>query len=111
VTAAGSQIGATLGLALPAWWLWPAQMPGASAWLALLAGGVVCTGVAYILFFRLIENAGPPRALAVTFLVPVFAVLYGRLFLGESVTLWMAGCAAVIVGGTALATGLLKLGR
>jgi len=38
-------------------------------------------------------------------------VLYGRLFLGESVTLWMAGCAAVIVGGTALATGLLKLGR
>jgi drug/metabolite transporter (DMT)-like permease len=110
VTAAGSQIGATLGLALPAWWLWPAQMPGASAWLALLAGGVVCTGVAYILFFRLIENAGPPRALAVTFLVPVFAVLYGVLFLGESVTLWMTGCAAVIVCGTALSTGLLKLG-
>lgn len=111
VTAAGSQIGATLGLALPAWWLWPAQMPGASAWLALLVVGVVCTGLAYILFFRLIENAGPPRALAVTFLVPVFAVLYGVLFLGESVTLWMAGCAAVIVCGTALSTGLLKLGR
>lgn len=111
VTAAGSQIGATLGLALPAWWLWPARMPGASAWLALLAVGVVCTGIAYILFFRLIENAGPPRALAVTFLVPVFAVLYGALFLGESVTAWMLGCAAVIVCGTALSTGLLKLGR
>jgi drug/metabolite transporter (DMT)-like permease len=39
VTAAGSQIGATLGLALPAAWLWPAQMPGAHAWLALLAVG------------------------------------------------------------------------
>jgi drug/metabolite transporter (DMT)-like permease len=111
VTAAGSQIGATLGLALPAWWLWPARLPGASAWLALLAGGVVCTGIAYILFFRLIENAGPPRALAVTFLVPVFALLYGALFLGESVTAWMLGCAAVIVCGTALSTGLLKLGR
>ncbi|MEO6319867.1 MAG: DMT family transporter [Polaromonas sp.] len=111
VTAAGSQIGATLGLVLPALWLWPARMPGASAWLALLAVGVVCTGIAYILFFRLIENAGPARALSVTFVVPVFAVLYGVLFLGESVTPWMVGCAGVIVGGTALATGLLKLGR
>lgn len=111
VTAAGSQLGATLGLALPALWLWPARMPGASAWLALLAVGVVCTGIAYIVFFRLIENAGPQRALSVTFVVPVFAVLYGVLFLGESVTPWMVGCAGVIVGGTALATGLLKPGR
>ncbi|MEO8390084.1 DMT family transporter [Polaromonas sp.] len=111
VTAAGSQIGATLGLALPAAWLWPAQMPGTHAWLALLAVGVVCTGLAYILFFRLIENAGPPRALSVTFLVPVFAVLYGVLFLGESVTAWMVVCAVVIVCGTTLSTGLLKLGR
>jgi len=111
VTAAGSQIGATLGLALPAAWLWPAQMPGAHAWLALLAVGVVCTGVAYILFFRLIENAGPPRALSVTFMVPVFAVIYGVIFLGEHVTAWMVICAAVIVCGTALSTGLLKLGR
>ena len=111
VTAAGSQIGATLGLALPALWLWPARMPGAGAWLSLLAVGVLCTGIAYILFFRLIEHAGPPRALAVTFVVPVFAVLYGVLFLGETITPWMLGCAGVIVGGTALATGLLKLGR
>ena len=111
VTAAGSQIGATLGLALPALWLWPARMPGTSAWLALLVVGVLCTGLAYILFFRLIENAGPPRALSVTFLVPVFAVLYGMLFLGEAVTPWMLVCAGVIVCGTALATGLLKLGR
>lgn len=110
VTAAGSQIGATLGLALPALWLWPAHMPGSTAWLALLAVGVLCTGLAYILFFRLIENAGPQRALSVTFLVPVFAVLYGVLFLGEAVTGWMVICAAVIVCGTALSTGLLKLG-
>ena len=111
VTAAGSQIGATLGLALPALWLWPARMPGPTAWLALLAVGVLCTGLAYILFFRLIEHAGPQRALSVTFLVPVFAVLYGVLFLGEVVTSWMLLCAAVIVCGTSLSTGLLKLGR
>jgi drug/metabolite transporter (DMT)-like permease len=111
VTATGSQIGATLGLALPALWLWPAQMPGPSAWLALLAVGVLCTGVAYILYFRLIENAGPARALAVTFVIPVFAVFYGVVFLAEAVTLWMLLCAAVIVCGTALSTGLLKMGR
>lgn len=111
VLATGSQIGATLGLALPAWWLWPSQMPGARAWLALLALGVLCTGVAYILYFRLIALAGPARALAVTFVVPVFAVVYGALFLGESVTPWMLVCASVIVLGTALSTGLLRLGR
>ena len=111
VTAAGSQTGAMLGLALPALWLWPARMPGASAWLALLAVGVVCTALAYIVFFRLIETAGPARALSVTFLVPVFAVLYGVIFLGEAVTSWMLLCAAVIVCGTALSTGLLHLGR
>ena len=111
VTAAGSQIGATLGLAVPAIWLWPARMPGSAAWLALLAVGVLCTGLAYIVFFRLIANAGPQRALSVTFLVPVFAVLYGVLFLGESVTPWMLLCAGVIVCGTALSTGLLRLGR
>ncbi len=108
VTAAGSQMGATLGMALPAAWLWPEYMPGAAAWGALAVTGVVSSGVAYILFFRLIENAGPQRALSVTFLVPVFAVFYGVLLLGEHVTLWMLICAVVIVLGTALSTGLLR---
>ncbi len=109
VQAAGSQLGATIGLALPALWLWPAQMPGTRAWLALLVLGVLCTGIAYILYFRLIGNLGPARALAVTFAVPVFAVVYGALFLQEAVTPWMLFCGAVIVCGTALASGLLRL--
>ena len=71
--------------------------------------GVLCTGVAYVLYFRLIEQAGPARALAVTFLVPVFAILYGALFLREQVTPWMLVCGLVIVCGTALSTGLVKL--
>jgi drug/metabolite transporter (DMT)-like permease len=108
VNAAGSQCGATLGLALPTVWLWPASTPSTKAWLAIVAVGVVCTGLAYILYFRLIENAGPARALAVTFMVPVFAVLYGVLLLGEVVTPWMVLCGAVIVCGTALSTGLVK---
>lgn len=111
VTAAGSQLGATLGLALPAWYWAPAQWPGASAWLALLAVGIVCTGVAYILYFRLIEAAGPARALTVTFLVPVFAIAYGVLLLGETVTVAMVGWGAVILLGTGLSSGVLSFSR
>ncbi|RYZ11036.1 MAG: DMT family transporter [Comamonadaceae bacterium] len=110
-TATGSQIGAFLFLALPALWLRPQQMPSLRAWLAVVVLGVACTGIAYILFFRLIATAGPARALTVTFLVPVFAVLYGSMFLHERVTQWMLICAAVIVCGVALSTGLVHLGR
>jgi len=109
-TATGSQIGATLFLALPAIWLWPAHMPSLRAWLALIVLGTACTGLAYILFFRLIASAGPARALTVTFLVPVFAVFYGVVLLGEQITPWMVGCAGVIVCGVALSTGLVKPG-
>jgi drug/metabolite transporter (DMT)-like permease len=109
-TATGSQIGATIGLAVPTFWFWPHNMPGLKPWLALLALGVVCTGIAYTLYFRLIECAGPARALAVTFVVPVFALTYGGLFLGEQFTLWMLMCGVIIVCGTALTTGLLKFG-
>lgn len=109
VTATGSQIGATLGLALPTLWFWPATPPSVTAWLALLAVGVLCTGVAYILYFRLIENVGPARSLTVTFVVPVFAVIYGVIFLGESISGWMVMCGLIIVLGTALSAGLLPL--
>lgn len=111
VTATGSQIGATLALALPALWWRPEHLPDLHGWLALLALGVLCTGVAYILYFRLIERAGPARALTVTYLIPVFAVGYGVLLLGESVTLWMLLCGAIVLVGTALASGLVRLPR
>lgn len=108
VIATGSQLGATLGLALPTLWLWPSQTPSATAWLALLAVGVLCTGVAYVLFFRLIDKVGAAGSLTVTFLIPVFAVFYGVVFLGESLTAWMLICGTVILLGTALSMGLLK---
>jgi drug/metabolite transporter (DMT)-like permease len=108
-TATGSQIGASLGLALPAIWFWPAQAPSLHAWGALVVMAVLCTAVAYVLYFRLIEAAGPARALTVTFMIPVFAIIYGALFLGEDITLWMVVCGCVIVCGTALSSGLLKI--
>ncbi len=107
-TAAGSQIGASLALALPSLWLWPTQPVGATAWWAVIALGLLCTAVAYVLFFRIIETAGPAKALTVTFLVPVFALFYGVLFLSESITGWTLLCGAVILLGTALSTGLVR---
>jgi drug/metabolite transporter (DMT)-like permease len=107
-TAAGSQIGATLGLALPTWWLWPEQQMSAGGWGAMVAVALLCTSLAYILFFRIIAQVGPSKALTVTFLVPVFALLYGRLFLNETITAWMVGCGLVIMVGTALSTGLIR---
>lgn len=103
--AAGSQLSAALVLALPAAWLWPAVAPSAQAWGAAGLLAVLCTGLAYLLFFRLIAHVGPANAISVTFLIPVFAVLWGWLFLGEGVTAEMVIGCTVIVLGTALSTG------
>ena len=110
VSATGSQIGASIALIPFTVLYWPAQPPSLKAWGSVLVLGVVCTGLAYILYFRLIERAGPARALAVTFAIPAFAVFYGVLLLGESITPWMVICALVIIAGTTLSTGLLKQG-
>jgi drug/metabolite transporter (DMT)-like permease len=111
VSAAGSQLGAAVGLLPLTWWYWPDQAVSLQAWLAVAALGVLCSGVAYVLYFRLIERAGPSRALSVTFAIPVFALLYGVLLLGEAVTPWMVVCGLIIVAGTSLSTGLVVLRR
>ncbi len=102
VVAAGSQVGAAIGLGLPAILYWPAQGAGLQAWLAVAAAGVLCTGVGYLLFFRVVQKAGPTRAVTVAFLMPLFAMGYGSIFLQEQVTPAMGICAALIVGGTSL---------
>ncbi|HWH82590.1 MAG TPA: DMT family transporter [Burkholderiaceae bacterium] len=106
--AAGSQLSAALVLAVPALLWWPAQLPGLNAWIAVALLAVLCTGLAYVMYFRLIASVGPANAIAVTFLVPVFAVLWGALLLGEAVDAPMLIGCAVIVLGTALATGFLR---
>ena len=111
VTATGSQVGAALGLLPLVYWFWPQRAPSLAAWGAVAMLGVLCTGVAYVLYYRLIERAGPAKALSVTFCIPAFAVLYGVLFLGEEVTPWMLLCALIIIAGTALSTGLLPRKR
>jgi drug/metabolite transporter (DMT)-like permease len=108
-SATGSQVFAALALALPTLWWWPAQQPSARAWMSLVALAVVCTGVAYVLYFRLIERLGASRAITVTFLIPVFGSGWGALFLGEAITLAMVAGGAVILLGTALVTGFITL--
>ncbi|MBS1208329.1 MAG: EamA family transporter [Proteobacteria bacterium] len=83
----------------------PAALPSAWGVLAVLVLGLVCTGVAYQMYFRLVEETGPTRALTVTFLVPVFGVLWGHLLLGEALSARSLVGAAVVIAGTALSTG------
>ncbi len=64
----------------------------------LLALGLVCTALAYLLFFRLLADLGPIKPLTVTMLVPLFGVLWGALFLDEQVTLAHLAGGALIAG-------------
>ena len=82
----------------------PGEMPGAVV-LANLAGlGVVASGIAFILYFRLMAEVGATRALTVTFLVPLFAFLWGAVFLGEALTPGIAVGGVLILAGTLLVT-------
>jgi drug/metabolite transporter (DMT)-like permease len=65
---------------------------------------MLCTGVAYILYFGLLETVGVARTVIVTYLVPVFAMLWGYLVLDEGVTLKMLAGAACILAGIGLTT-------
>jgi drug/metabolite transporter (DMT)-like permease len=91
LVALGSQCGATAlllpfaawhALAQPVSWL---EVPS-GVWAAVLALGLLCTSWAYVLYFRLIAEIGPVKAMTVTFLIPLFGVLWGAIFLGEAVT-------------------------
>lgn len=115
VVTTGSLMGAALLLIGPAIWLGPqssAQFESVPlqqwlvvpthVWWAMLALAALCTAWAYWLFFKLIGDIGPSRALTVTFLIPVFGMLWGALFLGEQISPVMIACTGVIVGGTLL---------
>jgi drug/metabolite transporter (DMT)-like permease len=104
--ATGSQLSAALLLAVPAWAQRPQAMPGGTAWVSLALLALLCTGVAYILYFRLIAHIGATSASAVTFLIPAFAAAFGWVFLDERLSASMVVCGAVILAGTALAMGL-----
>jgi drug/metabolite transporter (DMT)-like permease len=87
----------------------PKAMPTPSAWGAAAVLGVLCTGIAYVLFFRLFARVGPTKAITVAFLIPMFGVLWGWLILNEPVTTLMLAGAVLVIAGLALTTGIIKL--
>ncbi len=101
--ATGSQASAAIALmpALPFTAVPGPVTPLVVANVAALA--VAATAVAYLIYFRLIADVGPARALTVTFLIPLFGVLWGFLFLDEGLALNMLAGGALIVAGTVLA--------
>lgn len=103
----GSMWAATLLLAPAVPFFPPAAVPTAAVALAVVALGVLCSGVAYLLYFRLIADLGAASALTVTFLIPVFGVLWGTLFLNEHIGWYTIAGSATVVAGTALVTGCM----
>jgi drug/metabolite transporter (DMT)-like permease len=108
VVATGSQLGAALVLlpALP--FTVPASLPSPQVILSVVALAGLSTSLAYMLYFRLINNVGPTRALTVTYLIPVFATLWGALFLQETITLSTVLGGGLVLVGTAIANGVLS---
>ncbi len=97
--AVGTQLAAGV-LLIPFIALWPpAAAPTPLVAASMLALGLVCGAVAYLLYFRLIADIGATGALTVTYLIPVFGMLWGALFLGEALSApVLAGAVLVILG-------------
>lgn len=87
----------------------PQEVPSTHVLLAMLALGVLGSGVAYLLYFTIIASAGASKAILVTYLVPAFALVYGALALDEPITASGLAGLTLILTGTALATGLARM--
>jgi drug/metabolite transporter (DMT)-like permease len=91
--ATGSQMAAAVMLLPFTIWLWPAKSPSTEAWIAAIGLAAACTSLAYVLFYGLLARIGSAKSMAVLYLIPVFGVLWGAVFL--------------ILLGVALTTGML----
>lgn len=100
---AAATLGAAAVLTLPfAITQWPAQPVSTNAWLSAILLGVLCTGLAYAVYYRLVQRIGASRAVTVTYLVPLFAVGWAWWLLDEPLTLSMGAAGALILGSVAI---------
>ena len=83
--------------------LWPAHIPAAAAW-SVVGLGILCTAVAFLLFFALIAEAGPARATVITYINPAVAIVLGAIVLSEPLTLGMAIGFPLVIAGSILGT-------
>jgi drug/metabolite transporter (DMT)-like permease len=107
VVTVGSHMVAAVALLPTTLLAWPAQAPSRQAWLAAAGLAVLCTALAYVMFFWVLARVGTVRIMVIPYLIPAFGVLWGALLLGEPVSLRMLGGCAAILLGTALTTGLI----
>lgn len=82
--------------------LWPSHAIPMSAWSSAILLGALCTGLAFLLYYRLIQRTGATRAASVTYLIPLFGMLWAWMVLGETPTIGMGVAAGLILGGVAL---------
>ncbi len=88
----------------PAAATWPSEMPSTDVLLALAALAVICTAVAFLVFFALIREVGAARALVFTYVNPAVALAAGVIVLNEPLTPWNVAGLALILAGLVLAT-------
>lgn len=103
----GAMAAATLGagtvlLAPLAIYTWPQHAIPSSSWVSAVLLGVLCTGVAVVFYYRLIARIGAPRTSTVTYLIPLFGVIWAWLILGEPLTLTMALAGVLILAGVGI---------
>ena len=109
VTAAGCQTFAAITMLPLAVLYWPNISPGNTAWGAAVVLGIVNSGLAYILMFRLLKSIGIVRTVLLTYLMPVFAIALGYAILAEPITMAMLIGGGLILLGVGLATGVVVL--
>lgn len=94
---------------LPLLYFFPiSAIPSSDVIISLLALSLLCSAVAYLLYFKLMKEVGPTRALTVTFLMPLFGVMWGILFLDENLSVSMLSGAVLILAGTFLVLDIKK---
>jgi drug/metabolite transporter (DMT)-like permease len=103
-TATGQQLGAAAWLLIPSLALPPRQPVTGGAVLAVAVLALACTSLGFVLFFRLVSRAGPTAALTVTFLVPLFGLLWGTVFLGETLNWSMPAGLLLVLSAVFLVT-------
>ena len=102
----GNLITATVILTPMAWWTMPESIPSSPAIWSAAGLALLSTAVAFLLLFQILSRAGATATTTVTFIIPVFAILFGALVLGEKVTLRIGLGMLLVFAGAALATKL-----
>jgi len=106
VNATGSSLTSGVLLLPLAWFWWPTEPVSGTAWLTALVLAVLCSAVAYVLYYRLIQHIGPARAMTVSYLVPVVGLFWGWMLMDEHFTLRTLLGVLLIFTGLALANGV-----